>query len=174
MTCSPLSQRPQQTQHMCLLRSQRFGWGTSSNSSLMSGPAKQREVDTQERRRRARAVLIKAALWSPRMNERYHPRGSGRIASPGRFATNRLARTSRHRLSAVANSANHAALREAPDIRVKSPPLYGSTSTAARGSLEESSFSHPSHMPPYCQCTAPQHNHAQCFDQLFFSRDSLS
>ena len=36
----------------------------------MSGPPKPGEVDTDERRRRARPLLIQAALWSPSMNEK--------------------------------------------------------------------------------------------------------
>ena len=55
-------------------------------------------------------------------------------------------------------------------VRVKSPPPYGSTSTA----LETSSFSHPSHTPSSCQCAAPQHSHSQCCVQLPFSQDSVS
>ena len=52
-------------QYGSFARPQRFGSGLSNSSPPMSAPAKPRGVDAQERSRRARSLLVQAALWAP-------------------------------------------------------------------------------------------------------------
>ena len=69
---------PSATLPLCLLslswqtpaRPQHLGSGTSSSSPPMSAPAKPSEADAQEWSRRARRLLVQAALWAPSMAER--------------------------------------------------------------------------------------------------------
>ena len=60
--------------------------------AFMSSPAKPWEVDAQERSRRARSLLVQAALWAPSMAELGHnPRGSRGAPRPRRDGARSLA-----------------------------------------------------------------------------------
>ena len=166
--CSPLSHSLQPTQHLCLLRAQRFGSGNSSNSSLMSGPAKPWEVDTQERRRRARA---RCPVVAQHERKRHHPRGNGRITTPARFATYPLARTFRHRLSAVANSATRTALRDGTSCSSEVPTAVRiNQHSGVRVSRSMQLFPSLPHAIILTVCCATTQTFTVLCPALFFSR----
>ena len=91
--CSLQILSPQPALHSCHLRPQRFGSGFSSNRTRMSGPPQPWDVDTQEGLRRAPALLIQAALWSPSPNEKDTILEA---MAPGRIDAYSLAQTSSH------------------------------------------------------------------------------
>ena len=87
------------------------GSGTSNSSPPMSAPAKPWEVGAQERRRRARSLLIQAALWAPSMAERnINPRGPCRVSRSQRDNARSSAWADCFRTAALTNAARSAAL----------------------------------------------------------------
>ena len=144
---------------------------------FLSGPAKPWEVDTQERRRGARALLVQTALWSPSMNERdIILEAMAELPGSGRFATYPLANTSRHRLSAAANSGNRAALRDGTSCPSEVPTAlrinqHSGVRVPRNKQLFSSPLLSPLLLPPsphVPQRAPPQRNHSQCFCPAFF------